>query len=202
MQTSFRNLAFSFLATGFSLALFSCNNNADNAANTGDSTGANTTANNNNNRFAEATLSGVKPDTAVTGTARFEQMDNGKVKLNLELTVPTKANQEVAVHIHENGSCADTAKAAGGHWNPTAAAHGKWGEGAFHLGDIGNIKLDGDGKGSMELETDLWSLGGDANKNILNKAFMVHGGVDDYKTQPTGAAGSRIGCGVITARNQ
>ncbi|MEP6627202.1 MAG: superoxide dismutase family protein [Ginsengibacter sp.] len=26
---------------------------------------------------------------------------------------------------------------------------------------------------------------------------MVHGGVDDYVSQPSGNAGSRIGCGVI-----
>ena len=86
---------------------------------------------------------------------------------------------------------------AHGHWNPTNANHGKWGSAAFHAGDIGNVKLDGTGKGSLNLETELWSIGGSADKNILGKAIIVHGGVDDYKTQPTGNAGSRIGCGVI-----
>jgi Cu-Zn family superoxide dismutase len=184
-------------------AMVSCNNPADDGAANADAAGNNTAATGDNaNRYAEATLGSVMADTAVTGTARFEQMDNGKVKMNLELTVPTKANQEVAVHIHEHGDCGDSAKAAHGHWNPTGAAHGKWGEGAFHAGDIGNVKLDGSGKGSLEMETDLWSIGGDSTKNILNKALMVHGGVDDYKTQPTGNAGSRIGCAVIMAKNQ
>ncbi|RYZ44679.1 MAG: superoxide dismutase family protein, partial [Chitinophagaceae bacterium] len=50
---------------------------------------------------------------------------------------------------------------------------------------------------------DLWAIGGsDAQKNILNKTVMVHGGVDDYKSQPTGNSGGRIGCGVITAKTQ
>jgi Cu-Zn family superoxide dismutase len=40
-------------------------------------------------------------------------------------------------------------------------------------------------------------LGGKADKNILGKAIIVHGGVDDFTTQPTGNAGSRIGCGVV-----
>ncbi|HRO69476.1 MAG TPA: superoxide dismutase family protein, partial [Chitinophagaceae bacterium] len=68
---------------------------------------------------------------------------------------------------------------------------------SFHSGDIGNVKLDSKGKGSVTIETDLWTLGGAPGKNILGKAIIVHGGVDDFKTQPTGDAGSRIGCGVI-----
>jgi superoxide dismutase, Cu-Zn family len=51
----------------------------------------------------------------------------------------------------------------------------------------------------MELETDRWSIGGDAQKDILGKAFIVHSGEDDYTSQPAGNAGNRIGCGVIRA---
>ncbi len=148
-------------------------------------------------QMASAVLSGTNPDTTVTGTVRFEEA-NGKIKMMMDVTVPKKANSSVAVHIHEHGSCGDMGKEAHGHWNPTNVNHGKWGSGSFHAGDIGNVALDGEGKGTMELETDLWSIGGDSNKNILDKAIIVHGGVDDFKTQPTGNAGSRIGCGVIT----
>jgi Cu-Zn family superoxide dismutase len=49
-------------------------------------------------------------------------------------------------------------KAAGGHWNPTMQNPGKWGSASFHSGDIGNINLDANGNGSMQLETDLWSI--------------------------------------------
>jgi Cu-Zn family superoxide dismutase len=117
--------------------------------------------------------------------------------MTIEITVPAKANKNVAVHIHEHGDCSDKGNMAHGHWNPTNAQHGKWSSDAFHLGDIGNIKLDGKGKGKITVTTDLWTLGGAANRNILGKALIVHGGEDDYKTQPTGNAGTRIGCGVI-----
>ncbi|MBX3253636.1 MAG: superoxide dismutase family protein [Chitinophagaceae bacterium] len=148
-------------------------------------------------KHAEATLTGTYPDTSVTGVAKFDALDNGKVKLELEITVPAKAGKSVAVHLHEHGDCGDNGKASHGHWNPTNAQHGKWGSASFHSGDIGNVELDKSGKGTITLETDLWTLGGTADKNILAKAVIVHGGVDDYTTQPTGNAGSRIGCGVI-----
>ena len=32
---------------------------------------------------------------------------------------------------------------------------------------------------------------------IRGKALMIHGGTDDYKTQPTGNAGNRQACAVI-----
>jgi superoxide dismutase, Cu-Zn family len=146
---------------------------------------------------AEAKLSGTYADTTVDGTIKFDSDSAGKVKMTLAITIPKKAGKSVALHIHEHGNCGDTAKLAHGHWNPTNAQHGKWGSGSFHLGDIGNVKLNAQGKGTMTLTTDLWTLGGKPDKNILGKAMIVHGGADDYKTQPTGNAGSRIGCGVI-----
>lgn len=145
---------------------------------------------------AEAIINGTKTDTTVDGRAAFDA-DNGKVKLTLDLTIPKMANKTVAVHIHEHPDCGDNGNASHGHWNPTNAQHGKWGEGSFHLGDIGNVQLDAQGKGHLEMSTDLWTLGSDTTSSVLNRAIIVHSGVDDYKSQPSGNAGSRIGCGVI-----
>ena len=185
----------------FSAVLFSCNSSTDTVttdsevdtlANTQNTTQATTSA----NPKAEAILSGTYADTTLSGNATFEEM-NGKVKMVLNILAPAKANQSVAVHIHEHGACGDMGKEAHGHWNPTNKQHGKWGSASFHSGDIGNVQLDKDGKGFMQMETDLWTIGGDSTTNILDRAIIVHGGVDDYKTQPTGNAGNRIGCGVI-----
>ena len=173
-----------------------CNNTTEETETT--ATDSTTTMNNDgseNEKAAVATLSGTG-DTTLNGTVRFTEED-GKVKMELQISVPQKANQTVAVHIHQNGSCDNKGEAAGGHWNPTNKKHGKWGEGEFHSGDIGNVQLDGSGNGTMELETDLWSIGGDANKDILNKSIVVHGRTDDFTSQPAGNAGARIGCGVI-----
>jgi Cu-Zn family superoxide dismutase len=146
---------------------------------------------------AEAILTGTYTDTTVDGKASFDTTKSGKVRMKIAITVPAKAGKSVAVHIHEHGDCSDNGKMAHGHWNPTNSQHGKWGQGSFHSGDIGNVKLDAKGKGTVSIETDLWTLGGKPDKNILGKAIIVHGGVDDFTTQPTGNAGSRIGCGVI-----
>lgn len=195
-KASFKSTVTAMIAMS-AFAIVSCGNNETKTpGENSDTTAANQTGKDSGGN-AEAILSGTQPDTTVTGTARFSE-DNGKVKMALDITVSKKANQSVAVHIHEHGNCGDMGKEAHGHWNPTKANHGKWGSASFHRGDIGNVNLNGEGKGTLELETDLWSISGsDTTKNILNKAIIVHGGVDDFTTQPTGNAGSRIGCGVI-----
>ena len=200
ISTTSKQLAFAFLLFG-STTFMACNSSTDTETNaTNDSTSVTTTDSMQQNssamQHAQATLSGTSADTTVEGTASFDQMD-GKVKMVLNITIPKKANKSVAVHLHEHGACGDMGNEAHGHWNPTNKQHGKWGSASFHSGDIGNVELDAQGKGSLTLETDLWSIGGDSTTNILNRAVIVHGGVDDYTSQPSGNAGSRIGCGVI-----
>ena len=208
MKSFFRPLC--LLAMG-SVLLFACNNENKDTSSTTDSTSkmaADSSAMHMDSSaamnkpmpmvgHAMATLSGTFADTSVTGTVNFDTVANGQVKMVLEITVPKKANKSIAVHIHEHGDCGDTAKMAHGHWNPTNAQHGKWGVGSFHAGDIGNVKLDSKGKGKLTLQTSLWSLGGPADRNIIGRSIIVHGGMDDFKTQPSGNSGARIGCGVI-----
>ena len=147
---------------------------------------------------AEVHIDATNPQTPVTGFISFTQINNGKVKMQLEITVPSRAGMSVAVHIHEHGMCGNAGGDAHAHWNPTNSVHGKWGSEAFHAGDIGNIPLDKDGKGTLTLETDLWSIdGSDSTKNILHRGIIVHAGIDDYATQPAGNSGPRIGCGEI-----
>jgi Cu-Zn family superoxide dismutase len=195
--TTSKQMAFALL---FASSVFmACNGSSGTEDNNSDSaivTHSDSVEHNSNATHAQAAISGTYSDTTVEGSASFDQMD-GKVKMVLDLTIPAKANKSVAVHLHEHGDCGDMGKGAHGHWNPTDKQHGKWGSSSFHSGDIGNVELDGQGKGSLTLERDLWSIGGDSTTNILNKAVIVHGGVDDYVSQPSGNAGDRIGCGVI-----
>ena len=149
---------------------------------------------------AVAELSATKSDTALNGTAKFTLQKGGKVKMDLWVSIPLLADHTVAVHIHDHGDCGAAGGNAKGHWNPTNKKHGKWGSAEFHSGDIGNVTLDASGRGTITLETDLWSIGGDMTTNILDKAIIVHSGTDDYVTQPTGNAGTRIGCGVIKTK--
>lgn len=134
--------------------------------------------------------------SSVTGTATFVG-ENGKVTLTLNIAGAVPG--ERAVHIHEMGDCSMDGMGAMGHWNPDMQNHGKWGVGEFHLGDIGNVTIGADGKGTLTMSTDLWSIGdGSGWFHVVGRALMVHAEADDFVTQPTGNAGARVGCGVIT----
>ena len=134
-------------------------------------------------------------DSGVTGTVVFTQ--NGDY-ITLTIDVQGVTPGPHGVHIHETGDCSSPdGKSAGGHWNPTDVEHGKWGEGEFHLGDIGNIMVGADGTGSITLTTDLWEIGTGSDIDVVGKGMILHADADDFVSQPSGAAGARIGCGVI-----
>lgn len=139
-----------------------------------------------------------KSNSNVKGEVTFTETDGG-VKMIAEFSGLTEG--EHAIHLHEEADCsADDGTSTGGHWNPTSEPHGKWGdEAGYHKGDIGNFTADAEGNGRVEFSTDLWCIGcDDPNRNILGKAVIVHQGVDDFTTQPTGAAGDRVSCtGII-----
>ena len=138
---------------------------------------------------------GSSNDSGVTGMAVFTQSGD-QIALAIEIQGASPGLH--AVHIHANGDCsAPDGTSAGGHWNPTGVAHGKWGEGEFHLGDIGNITVGEDGTGRIMLTTDLWEIGTGSDVDVVGRGIIVHAGADDFTSQPSGAAGARIGCGVI-----
>lgn len=135
-----------------------------------------------------------KSGSDVQGTAKFTQ--KGKT-VELDMNVyKLKRNGIHASHIHEFGDCsAADASSAGGHWNPTSHKHGKWGTDEHHAGDLGNLKADASGTARLVMKTDKWCIGcNDATKNIIGKSIIIHEKADDFKTQPTGNAGGRVGC--------
>ncbi|MDT7830236.1 superoxide dismutase family protein [Pricia sp. S334] len=139
-----------------------------------------------------------KSGSDVQGTVAFTQ-NNGEVTMSASFT--GLAEGEHAIHIHENADCsADDGTSAGGHWNPTDEQHGKWGDAeGYHTGDIGNMTADADGNATIEFTTDEWCIGcDDDKKNIIGHSVIVHDGADDFTSQPSGAAGSRVSCGEIT----
>ncbi len=138
-----------------------------------------------------------KSDSNVKGEVTFVEED-GEVQMTAKLSGLSEG--EHAIHIHETADCsAADGSSTGGHWNPTNEPHGKWGatEG-YHKGDIGNFTANTDGTATVEFSTDEWCIGcDDENKNILGKGVIVHQGVDDFTSQPSGAAGARISCAGI-----
>lgn len=131
----------------------------------------------------------------MVGKAVFIQKDG---VVTLQVTVEKAPSGKHAIHLHERGDCsAPDASSAGPHWNPTGHDHGQWGNSPFHLGDIGNVDVGEDGKGVLTITTDLWSIGDKPANDVDGKSIVVHAGVDDFKTQPTGNSGVRIGCGIV-----
>ena len=140
----------------------------------------------------------AKSDSNVSGTAVFTEEPDGSIKMVALLSNLSEGSH--AIHLHEKADCSSAdGKSTGGHWNPTAEPHGKWGdETGYHKGDIGNFEAEANGNGTITFITDQWCIGcDDASKNIIGKAVIVHQGTDDYVSQPSGAAGSRISCGGI-----
>lgn len=137
-----------------------------------------------------------KSNSNATGKVVFSEKD-GLVSLNANLKGLNPGTH--AIHIHEKADCsAADGTSAGGHWNPTYVDHGKWGSSAYHKGDIGNFEADADGTGFVSMQTDEWCIGcGDPKKDITGKSIIVHEGVDDFTSQPSGAAGARVSCGGI-----
>lgn len=138
-----------------------------------------------------------KSDSNVEGTINFTEKDGKVIMVG---TITGLEEGKHAIHIHEKADCSSAdGKSSGGHWNPTAEPHGAWGdEAGYHKGDIGNFMTNADGRATITKTTDEWCIGcGDATKDILGKAVIVHVGVDDLKSQPSGAAGARVGCAGI-----
>jgi Cu-Zn family superoxide dismutase len=101
-------------------------------------------------------------------------------------------------HIHETGDCsAADASSAGGHYNPAGMAHGRATDATHHAGDIDNLVADANGVAHVNAHVAGVALGGDPQRDILGRALVVHAAADDYRTQPSGASGARIACGVI-----
>lgn len=137
-----------------------------------------------------------KSGTATSGTVVFSEK-GGKVTFTANISGLTPGVH--AIHIHEKSDCSSAdATSAGGHWNPTFKKHGRWGQGEYHKGDIGNFTADKNGNGKITLTTDEWCIGcGDETKDVLGKSIIVHQGADDFTTQPTGNAGGRVACTAI-----
>ncbi|MGE0822073.1 MAG: superoxide dismutase family protein [Candidatus Binatia bacterium] len=131
------------------------------------------------------------------GEAKLLQTPHG-VLIRLDLT--NLAPGVHAFHIHEAGTCDPPAfTSAGGHFNPAGKKHGILVEDGKHGGDLPNIHVPASGALTIEILAAQVSLN-EGNNRLLDDngaALVIHSGADDYRTDPAGAAGERIACGVI-----
>jgi Cu-Zn family superoxide dismutase len=101
-------------------------------------------------------------------------------------------------HVHTVGRCdAPDFTTAGGHWNPTMAKHGTMNPQGPHEGDLPNLVVGNDGRGTLGVTVPGQTMAGLLDAD--GAAIVVHAGPDDLTTDPSGNSGGRIACGVFAA---
>ncbi len=129
----------------------------------------------------------------VSGQITFTQVGEGVL---VDAEVAGLSSGLHGFHIHESGDVtAPDGSAAGGHFNPVAAEHGGPLASTRHVGDLGNLVADGDGRATYSRMDTVIELEG--AHSIVGRAVVVHAGEDDLISQPSGNAGERVAVGVI-----
>ena len=140
-----------------------------------------------NRIYAMAHIRGGSEYPRLSGTACFKQTDAVvlvTVRVN-RLPRNTVCDEGIfAIHIHDGDSCTGTRDDKFGnaesHYNPQGCEH------PYHAGDLpplfGNNSL-----AYMSVQTNRFTV----NK-IIDKVIIIHGGKDDFTTQPSGNAGTKI----------
>ncbi len=139
---------------------------------------------------AIASLTGLG-DNDVNGIVTFEQTSDG-VKVDAKINGLTDSKH--GFHIHQYGDCTATdGTSAGGHFNPDNMEHSNPEAMERHMGDMGNLQ----GAGKNAVSSISYTDKTISIQEILGRGVIIHAGTDDLKSQPSGAAGPRISCGVI-----
>lgn len=134
--------------------------------------------------------------STTSGEVRFIQQGD-KVMVSGELR-GLKPGAEHGFHVHEKGDCSSgDGMSAGGHFNPGGRRHGAHGDGEHHAGDLPSLKADATGVARFSFASTGIAVG-NGSKDVVGRGLIVHRDPDDYTTQPTGNAGPRLACAVIT----
>lgn len=132
-------------------------------------------------------------DSGISGTLHLVMLgDSVEIRGVIDGLTPGKHG----FHIHEFGDLSDaqTGKSTGGHFNPTNEPHGRQDAKQRHVGDLGNIEADKDGKANVNIRDSVIEFQG--AHSIIGLSLVIHADADKF-TQPAGDAGARVAFGVI-----
>ena len=137
---------------------------------------------------ARAIIKSSEPYLNVRGEVLFFQERDGVLVTAKISGLPQNGSGFHGFHIHEGDSCggkdfADTK----GHYDPKKRPH------PSHAGDLPPL-LSNKGNAYMTVMTDRFRV-----RDVVGRTVIIHGGTDDFRTQPSGDAGEKIACGVIRA---
>ena len=138
----------------------------------------------------------VNPDGQEIGVAQLVGSPHGLL-IGLEVS-GLPASSWVAFHIHENGTCdpATGFDSAGGHYTISDTDHGLLVPTGPHSGDMPNQWVGADGVLRSEVFNTFVQLA-DSGATVRGRSLVIHEQPDDYRSQPSGAAGNRIACAEI-----
>ncbi|MHB1558243.1 MAG: superoxide dismutase family protein [Isosphaeraceae bacterium] len=133
-----------------------------------------------------------KGEGKVKGTIWFIKTGKG---MHVKGEISGLTPGEHGFHVHEFGVWSKDGMASGGHFNPGKTPHASHDSAKRHVGDLGNVKADENGKAVIDIEDDELSF--DGPNCILGRGLVVHEMADDLKSQPAGNAGGRLAVAII-----
>ena len=141
------------------------------------------------------------------GTAHLRSTDEG---ILVTVDADSLPPGEHGFHVHEHGACELPGfESAGTHFNPTDVHHGlAHGAEHAHAGDMLNLHVDASGRvvAHRVIVGATMDAGDEESSDSLLReggtALVIHAAPDDYVSDPAGASGPRIACGVIEGRTR
>ena len=137
---------------------------------------------------AVAWFQGKNAPSQIGGFAKFYVTSFGGVLVEVEVYgLPDKKGYSnfYALHIHEYGDCRGNFIHTGEHYNPGEVKHPN------HAGDMPPL-ISKNGYAWASFFDGRFSV-----TDLIGRSIVIHGGADDFTTQPSGNAGEKIACGVI-----
>lgn len=145
----------------------------------------------------------MNPEGETIGTVTLTSLGMSGTEVKVDVSGLEQGTH--ALHFHQTGKCEGPDFAsAGGHFNPTDKEHGFDVADGPHAGDMENIDVGINGEGVFTVTNKRVSIrSNDSELPALldadGAALMIHQKADDYTSQPSGAAGARVGCAVISS---
>lgn len=138
---------------------------------------------------AVAAVSGEGAGSAIRGTVRFFPFRRGVLVVADICGLPRNRpcpDGVFAFHIHRGGSCeGEGFPLTEGHYDQERRPH------PCHAGDLPPL-FSNDGSAYMAVYTRRFTV-----PEIVGRTVVIHAMPDDFTTQPAGAAGEKLACGLI-----
>jgi Cu-Zn family superoxide dismutase len=135
------------------------------------------------------------------GVAIFRQSAPNAATIVEAKFIGLTPNTKRGFHIQEIGDFSQYCMSTGGHYNPFGKHHGNRNDTDRHIGDLGNINVNADGKSYLKYADSLLELRGDYS--IVGRTCTLHSDEDDLgrghagDSSRNGHAGGRFACGII-----